>query len=133
MARLTLKNGQWLEVKDKQRVRDRKDVHTYSVDGISSDGQTYRFNVVKHQIATAAARIKHWSLKDEFGKSIPWSQGQAFRERVEIIEGLDEDVFEEITDLLNTHLKAVEGEEDEEKKETPDGETPSTTNSSSVN
>ena len=51
MARLDLPDGQWIDVKDKLQVRDKRDVHTYSVDGVSSDGKTYRFNVVKHQIA----------------------------------------------------------------------------------
>ena len=64
MARLDLPDGQWIDVKDKLQVRDKRDVHSYSVDGVSSDGKTYRFNVVKHQIASAAVRITGWSLPE---------------------------------------------------------------------
>lgn len=123
MARLDLTNDQWIDVKDKLRVRDKRDQHTYSVDGVSSDGQTYRFNVVKHQIATAAVRIVNWSLKDEDGKAIRWPTGKPFKERVEAIENLDEAVFDEITKVLGDHAKALDEESVTEKNEIPDGVT----------
>lgn len=120
-TRLELKHG-WIDVKDKLKVRDKREVHQHSVDGVSSDGLTYRFNVVKHQIATAAVRISNWSLTDD-GKPILWPAGKAaFKDRVETIESLDEDAFDEITRVLNDHFKAVEAEDEAEKKEIQDGE-----------
>ena len=124
-TRLILQNDQWIDVKDKLRVRDKRDVHTYSVDGVSSDGQTYRFNVVKHQIATAAVRILTWSLKDEDSKPIAWPSGRPFKDRIEAIENLDEEAFDAITEALSEHAKAVEAESVTEKNETPAGETSS--------
>ncbi len=130
MTRLELPNNQWFEVKDKLKVRDKRDVHAYSVDGVSSDGLTYRFNVVKHQIANAAVRIINWSLFDDGNthrngkpEAIQWPIGKAsFKERVEVVESLDEDVFDVIVMVLNKHIKEVEVDDEDEKKEIPDGE-----------
>ncbi len=134
-VRLELADGKFLVVKDKLRVRDKREVHTYSVDGVSSDGQTYRFNVVKHQIANAAVRIVHWEgFKGDDGKAIPYPVGKAtVKEKIEAIENLDEDVFEEVTKALSDFEKANEEEADAEKNEIPDGETTSSPSSQSVN
>lgn len=133
-TKLTLPTGQWIDVKDKLRVIDKRDVHTYSVDGVSSDGQTYRFNVVKHQIATAAVRIVGWSIKDEKDKDILWPAGKkAFKDRVDTIEQLDEDVFDGITDAISKFTKEIDAEADDEKKETPVGATDSGPTSPSAN
>ena len=141
ISRLTLPNDQgWIDVKDRLKVRDKREVHSYSVDGVATDGQTYRFNVVKHQIATAAVRILNWSLMDDGeahkdGKPQPISypSGKTFKARVEAIEGLDETAFEAVTDALNAHVKAVEEAAEDEKKETAAGGTGSDPTSSSVN
>lgn len=119
MARLDLANGQWIDIKDKLQVKDKRDVHSYSVDGVSSDGKTYRFNVVKHQIASAAVRITGWSLTDEY----PRGKRAATADRITAIESLDEDVFDEITAKLDEFDKAASREADEEKNETPAGVT----------
>lgn len=132
-TRLSLSDGQFVDVKDKLRVRDKREVHTFSVDGVSSDGQTYRFNVVKHQIANAAVRILNWLIKDEDGKPIPYPVGKStVKERIEAIENLDEDVFEEVTKALHEFEKESDEEAEEEKNETPAGETTSDQNSPSV-
>lgn len=133
-TRLSLSKDQFVDVKDKLRVRDKREVHTYSVDGVSSDGQTYRFNVVKHQIANAAVRIVNWLIRDEDGKPIPYPVGKAtVKERIEAIEGLDEDIFEEVTKALSAFEKSSDEEAEEEKNETPDGEITSGPSSPSVN
>ena len=132
-TRLPLSDGQFVDVKEKLRVRDKREVHTYSVDGVSSDGQTYRFNVVKHQIATAAVRIVNWLIKGEDGKPTPFPVGKAtVKEKIEAIENLDEDVFEEITKAVNDFEKSLDTEAEEEKNETSDGETTSEPSSPSV-
>ena len=113
MARLELPDGQWIDVKDKLQVRDKRDVHSYSVDGVSSDGKTYRFNVVKHQIASAAVRITGWSMPEMF----PAGKRATTADRIAVIEGLDEDVFDAITTALDAHDKAVAAEADAEKNE----------------
>lgn len=123
-ARLTLPQG-WIEVKPKLKVLDKKHQHAYSVDGVSSDGKTYRFNVVKHQIATAAIRITAWGLTGEDGKPIPYPTGRPFEDRVAAIEQLDEEMFEAITEALDAHVRTVEADHAEGKAETPVGGTPS--------
>ena len=132
-TRLSLSDGQFVDVKDKLKVRDKREVHSFSVDGVSSDGQTYRFNVVKHQIANAAVRIVNWLIKDEDGKPTPYPVGKAtVKERIEAIEGLGEDVFEEIVKALNAFEKENDDEAEAEKNEIPAGETTSEPSSPSV-
>ncbi len=141
ITRLTLKNGSFIDVKDKLRVRDTREVHTHSVEGVSSDGLTYRFNGVKHQIATAAVRITNWSVmddgsmhKDKEPKLIPWPTGKSpFKERVEIIENLDADAFDEIMTAIGVHIAKVDAASVAEKNEIADGETASAQTSPSAN
>lgn len=119
--RLTLPDGQWIDIKEKLKVRDSRQVHEYSVDGMSSDGKTYRFNVVKHAIATAAVRILNWAgFKDDDGKPLPYAPGKPFDERVAVIESLDEDVFQEINKTIGAHFGAKD--EEPEKNAQTDGE-----------
>ena len=120
---LTLASGKSFTVRDRLKVRDKREIHTYAVDGVAADRQTYRFNVVKHQIATAAARIMNWDLVDDLGKEIPWPTAKPFRDRIDAIESLDEKVFEELTDVLNAHLEALEAEQEKEKNDSQSGET----------
>ena len=87
------------------------------VDGVSSDGKTYRFNVVKHQIATAAVRITGWSLPAEY----PNGKRSTTADRIAVIEGLDEDIFDAITKCLDAHDKAATAEAESEKNEIPAG------------
>lgn len=117
MARLELPGGQWIDVKDKLQVRDKRDVHTFSVDGVSSDGKTYRFNVVKHQIATAAVRIQGWSLPAAY----PNGKRSTTADKIAVIEDLDEDIFDAITTAIGTFTKAADDEADAEKNATPAG------------
>jgi hypothetical protein len=131
MTRLTLKNGQWFDVKDKMKVRDNEFVHSFSYQGISNDGKTIHYNIIKHQISTLAVRTLAWSLVDEDGKVIHWPVGKnPHRERVDVIENLDGETFEEVSDLLAAHIKSLEPVT--EKNETAGGEPNSTTTSPSA-
>lgn len=115
-VRLSLPEGQWFDVKEKLKVRDTRQIHSHSVDGMSSDGKTYRFNVAKHAIATAAVRILNWGgFKDDDGKPLVYPAGKPFEDRVEVIESLDDDVFQELNKALNEHFA---------KKDEPEGEVP---------
>ena len=135
VTRLEMSDGQWVDVKDGLKVRDKRDQHSYSVDGMSTDGQTYRFNVVKHNIATAAVRILNWSLKatDDHGKPYRWPAGKSFKDRVDAIESLDEETFDEITRVVSEHEKSRSEASDEAKKSIPTGETDGGETSPSVN
>lgn len=122
MQRLDLPDGQWIEVKDKQKAGDRKNILGYASNGISSDGK-YDFNVTAHQIATAAVRIVNWSVKGEDGKPIMWPSGQPFSTRAKVVADLDEDTFDAISSALNEHLRALEAADADAKKDTGTGET----------
>jgi hypothetical protein len=109
IERLTIGDGQWMDVKAKLKVRDTRMIHSYSVDGMSSDGKTYRFNIVKHGIATAAARITFWDgFKDDDGKPIPYPAGKSFEDRIATIESLDEDDFGSITKAMNERFNKTD-------------------------
>jgi hypothetical protein len=124
ITRLDLSNGEWIEVKDQQTVRDEKEVHTYSNDGMAAD--SYKYNIVKHRIATAAVRIKKWSVTNDEGKVIPWpGPGSTFKERIEVIENLYEKQGDMISAAITKHLNALLAAEAAEKKETQDGATDS--------
>jgi hypothetical protein len=125
-TRLTLPNDGFVLVKDKLKVQDKEDIHSYSVDGMATDGRTYRFNVVKHQVATAAARILDWSLEPA------WKPRALFKDRTAAIRNLDEDVFESIAEALSAHDKARDEAEADAKNATADGETDSAATSPSA-
>ena len=124
-VRLTVSDGCWIDVKEKLKVRDGRQIHSHSVDGMSSDGKTYRFNVVKHAIATAAVRVLNWGgYTDDNGKPLVYPAGKPFEERVDVIESLDEDVFQELSKVLNEHFAKKDETEDagEPEKNAPSGE-----------
>ena len=116
--RIALSCDQWIDVRERLKVKDKRDVHSYSVDGLATDGLTYRLNVVKHQIATAAVRITDWHLSGE--KSYPTVS--QFKDKVAAIEELGEDIFDEITAALGNSDKAKQAAEDEEKNAIAGGE-----------
>lgn len=127
-TRLELPNGQWIDVKDKLNMQDVEDKNLYSSDGVSADGQTMRFSVIRHSVATAAIYIKNWSdgLTDENGKPVRWPlEKPSFQERTKTIKKLDQDVFEALFTVLRKHAKDGEEEDAAEKKDAPGGETAS--------
>ena len=132
VTKLTLPNGEWIDVKDRQKVRDEADVNSYSNEGISAEGN--RYNIVRHRVATAAVRIANWSLKNlDDGKDIRWPSGASFKERVGVIESLYEEQGDAINDAISKHLKELADAELAKKNATPTGEAASETSSSSVN
>ena len=132
VTRLTLPNGEWIDVKDRQKVRDEADVNSYSNEGISAEGN--RYNIVRHRVATAAVRISNWSLKNlDDGKDIRWPSGGSFKERVSVVESLYEEQGDAINDAISKHIKELADAEAAKKNATPIGEAASETSSSSVN
>lgn len=132
MTRLDLGNGKWIDVKERLKVRDGRDVHTYSDPGVASDGMTYRYNLAKNQIATAAVRIINWNLEDERGRPITWPAAMNFKDRVQAIESLDIDVFEALMAKLNDFINSLAAESEKEKNGAGDGETNSEVTSPSA-
>jgi hypothetical protein len=131
-TRINLSNGFWIDVKDVESMQDREDVHSYAVDGISADRKTLLFNVVKHQIATVAARVKNWSVEDGDGKVIPWPHGKPFADRVKVVKSLDGLAFDVVSDELVAHLNALDAAREKAKNGTADGGTDSASSSPSA-
>ena len=118
MTRLQLSNGQWVDVKDTLKVRDKRHVSDYALKGVASDGKSINFDPYRHQIATAAVRILNWSVLDDREKPIVWPSGKSFDERVAAIEGLDEDTLDVISEAINAHFRPAAPEEEPAKNET---------------
>ncbi len=130
VTRLTLSNGEWIDVKDRQTVRDEQEIYTYSNEGIAAD--TSKYNIIKHRVATAAIRIRNWSVTDDDGKTILWPAGRSFKDRIEAILSLYEDQGDMIHDAIGKHLNALAAAKADAKKETQDGATDSELSSPSA-
>jgi hypothetical protein len=133
ISRLTLPTGEWIDVKDKQKVRDEADVNSYSNEGISAEGN--RYNIVRHRAATAAVRISNWSVTNlDDGKPIRWpGPAASFKDRVAIVESLYEEQGDAISEAISKHLKELADADLAKKNATQTGEAVSEPSSPSVN
>jgi hypothetical protein len=121
VERLNVSGSQWVDVKAKLKVRDTRQIHSYSVDGMSSDGKTYRFNIVKYNIAHAAARITAWDGLKDGDKPIAYPSGKSFDDRIAAIESLDDEDFDAIATVINKRFNKNDDESVTEKN-AQDGE-----------
>lgn len=130
--RLTLRNGEWFDIKESFKMRDKKDLSTYAADGVSAggaDGTVYRLNPVKYRMGQVATRTVNWGITEERlvrnaeqkleakREVIPWPVGGTFKAKIEAVESLDEDVFEEMFQLLNAHIDRMDAEAAAEKND----------------
>ena len=134
ITRLTLANGDWVDVKDRQTVGDESDVHGYANEGHLPEGAGFKYNIAKHRSGTAAVRIKNWSVTSlDDQKPIRWpGPGSAFLERVKVFRGLYQEQGDEIVAAIEAHLTALSEAKAEAKKETQDGATDSAQSSPSA-
>lgn len=106
VQRLSLTNGDWLDVKEGLTVLDKRHVFDHAFDHVTSDGD-YKFNPVAHSAATAAVRIVNWQVNGQ--KPWPAASPTSFKQRVAVIEALEADLFEPLStaiDAFETELKA---------------------------
>lgn len=121
MTRLDLADGQWIDVREKLKVRDKAFINAYSVRGLSEE-RMVGFNVVNYNIAHAAVRITAWAIKDDKGRDIAYPGSTVSpEERAKAICALDEDIFEPIADAIDAYVKSKALVT--EKNETADGVT----------
>lgn len=111
IKRVEIEGGDWVDLKEKLKIGDKANIQGQASDGIASDQKSFRFNVVRYNIANAAVRIVNWSLKDDDGKPIDYPTGKPFNDRVRAVSGLDEEVF----DKINTAIEAFEDTLSKEK------------------
>lgn len=103
-TRLELSDGNWIDVKDELSVRDERDRVGYASDGVSSDGQTYRINATKFEIAQAAVYIVNWSATRN-GQPWAWLANASFKDRVAVIESLPKHALEAISRAIGAHAR----------------------------
>jgi len=121
MPRLDLPNGQWVDVKEDVRVRDKRDAYEYSgleMQQLQDGGIGRRLNAAqlqRHQVSMAAIYISTWSLIAD-DKAIPWPGERAtFKNRVSTLEDLPSRLFDLVTNAV-TNYENAKTEEDEAKK-----------------
>jgi hypothetical protein len=127
MARLDLPNGQWLDVKDDVKVKDRRDAYEYS--GLemqqSADGgvgrRLHAGTLQKHQVSMAAIWIADWSLLAD-GAAVVWPGARAtFKNRVSALEELPGRIFDLVTEAVTNYENAKTAAEEAAKNATPAG------------
>ncbi len=117
IKRVDVEGGDWLDLKDKLKIGDKANIQSQASDGIASDQKSFRFNVVRYNIANAAVRIVNWSLKNDDGTPIDFPSGKPFDDRVKAVSGLDEEVF----DKVHAAIEAFEETLGKEKNAQTDG------------
>ena len=124
MARLELPNGQWLDVKDDVRVRDKRDAFEYSKIELGDDGKIHSVEQLqRHQVSLAAIWIAAWSLIVD-GKAAQWPGERAtFKNRISALEDLPGRLFDLVTDAVMAYVNARDADVVTEKNETPAGAT----------
>jgi hypothetical protein len=124
MARLDLPNGQWLDVKDDVKVRDKRDAFEYSKLQLGADGKIHSVEELqRHQVSLAAIWIAAWSLIAD-GKAVAWPGDRAtFKNRVSALEDLPSRLFDTVTDAVMIYVNAREADVVTEKNEIPAGAT----------
>lgn len=118
-VRVTLSGDGWLDLKERLKVKDKRAVLGFAVDGFSADGKDYKFNVLAHQVGNAAVRITNWSIPG----AKPYPIAASFEQRTAAIDDLYADVFDEVMAAV-TKFEADQAQKDDaEKNATADGGT----------
>lgn len=115
MERLQLKNGRhYIDIKERITMGDKEDIHTYSNDGVATDGQTYKLSPTKFRTGTVAARVLAWNVDEEtFNrkdgqtliemKVIDWNRSQSFKQHLAILRRLDAELVEDMYDAIDAY------------------------------
>lgn len=106
-TRLTLSDGDWIEVKKKLTVGEQRAAFQQIVGEVNQEGWR-RPNMKMMGLAEVAAYIVDWSFRDAADKPVPFS--------VSALEGLDTESYDEIDAAVEAHIKAMEAEKDASKK-----------------
>jgi hypothetical protein len=125
MARLELPRGQWLDVKDDVRAKDKRDSYEYSGLKAGSDGSRNQdiAALQRHQAGSAAIWISSWSIIAD-GKAAHWPGDRAtFKNRVDAVWDLPGRTFDMVVTAVQNYMNAIDNEEVAEKNEIPAGAT----------
>ena len=109
VVRLDISDGDWIEVKSKLNVGERKKMFAESITkmgGKIGEDAEYDLDAVKMSFAKVAAYLVDWSLaeEDEKGAVVPVEIS------LESIQALDEDSFVEIEEAIDKHIEETEKE-----------------------
>ena len=99
---LTLANGDWIEVKERLPVGEKKRVDSSGLKRVvAADGKETKVETdfAEFSLARLDAYIVRWSLRDADGKIVEKSRAA--------IEALDEADFEEMETALQKHIKEI--------------------------
>lgn len=110
MARLELPKGQWIDVRDRLSNGHTEDRIGVAAAGISSDGESFKWNMAKYRTATAAIFILNWSegIVDDMGKPVGWAAGKSFADRYALARRIDAQQFAHIYVAIEKHEASIE-------------------------
>lgn len=114
IKRVDVEGGDWLDVKEVLKIGDKANVQGYASDGIAADQKSFNYNIVRHQIASAAVRILNWSLKD--GEApITYPVGKPFDDRTKAVADLSEDDFARVYAAVESFEESLSKEKNAPK------------------
>lgn len=122
--RIDLTDGDWIEIKDRLTVGERKGILSKAArGGFSSDGQRVHLDATEAQFARVEAWLVDWSFKGLDDKPMKLS-GTAIR-------ALDNESFTEIEEALDKHEEAQAAAKNSSASTAPGSLTPTPPASSS--
>jgi hypothetical protein len=125
MTRLDLPNGQWLDVKEDVKAKDKRDSYEYSGLRAGPDGSKSQdiAALQRHQAGSAAIWIATWSIIAD-GKAVHWPGDRAtFKNRCDAVWELPGRTFDLVVTAVQNQMNAIENDEVAEKNEIPAGVT----------
>ena len=109
MVRLDISDGDWVEVKSKLNVGERKKMFAESITkmgGKIGEDAEYDLDAVKMSFAKVAAYLVDWSLAEEDVKG----EVTPVEISMESIQSLEEESFDEIEEVIDKYIKGTEKE-----------------------
>jgi hypothetical protein len=111
-VRLTISEGDWLDVKKRLTYGERKKASASLVREVRADGRvTPEFEMVG--LAQVMAYLVDWSLVDAKGKQIPIDTDDR---KLAALRSMDEATVEEIEQAIEKHAEAMDAEASDSKK-----------------
>jgi len=110
VVRLNLTGGDYIVVKRQLTAGEQRRVFAKTAKTVKA-GQPIEIDLEKAGISNLVEYLVDWSFTDQDGKPVP-IKDMPSEYVVDVLNSLDADSFQEITDAINAHERAV----DEEKK-----------------
>ncbi len=125
VTKLDLSDGDWIEVKRRLNVAERRSITSRAAKGgVSTDSTRVFVDANEMEFAKVEAWVLDWSFTDAADKRVKFSP--------EAVRALDPDTFAEIIDAIDAHEKAEEAAKNSSASVASSSSTPASDASTSV-